>query len=186
MTDSSTQPNLSLVRGAPSAEDFSGMYQRDYPYVWKTLVRLGIPTKDRQDVAHDVFVAAFRSWGQFDPSRPTRPWLFGISYRVALDRNRLHSHRFEETVDELDAVDPSRSAEETAIHRQALRQAQQALASLDLERRGVLVLHDIDGVPMPQIAEVMGIPLNTAYSRLRLARRDLNAAVAALQQGAFR
>jgi len=34
----------------------------------------------------------------------------------------------------------------------------------------------MDGIPMPEVAEALGVPLNTAYSRLRLARRDFQAA----------
>lgn len=48
--------------------------------------------------------------------------------------------------------------------------AQLVLQSLELERRAVFVMHEIDGSPMPEIADALGIPLNTAYSRLRLAR----------------
>ena len=53
----------------------------------------------------------------------------------------------------------------------------EALETLDLERRAVIVMHDWDGEPMPEVARALGIPLNTAYSRLRLARQDLGVAV---------
>ncbi|HEX2671205.1 MAG TPA: sigma-70 region 4 domain-containing protein [Polyangiaceae bacterium] len=33
-------------------------------------------------------------------------------------------------------------------------------------------MHEIDGCPIPEVADALGIPLNTAYSRLRLARQD--------------
>ena len=46
-----------------------------------------------------------------------------------------------------------------------------------LPRRGVLVMHDIDDVPVGHVASVLGIPLFTVYSRLRKARRELEAAV---------
>jgi RNA polymerase sigma-70 factor (ECF subfamily) len=52
-----------------------------------------------------------------------------------------------------------------------------ALDTIDLERRAVLVLHEWDGEPIPEVARALGIPLNTAYSRLRAAREDLAAAV---------
>jgi len=42
-----------------------------------------------------------------------------------------------------------------------------------IDKRAVLVMHDMDGVAMPKIAEALSIPLNTAYSRLRLARQEL-------------
>jgi RNA polymerase sigma-70 factor (ECF subfamily) len=57
-----------------------------------------------------------------------------------------------------------------------------ALDTLDLERRAVVVMHDWDDEPMPEVARALAIPLNTAYSRLRLGRADLAAAVKAHQR----
>jgi RNA polymerase sigma-70 factor (ECF subfamily) len=57
-----------------------------------------------------------------------------------------------------------------------------ALSEMDLDRRAVLVLHDVDGVPVPEIAGALSIPLNTAYSRLRLAREELARAVKILSE----
>ena len=69
-------------------------------------------------------------------------------------------------------------AEETVARAQGLRLATMAIETLDFDKRAVFVPHEIDGLAMPDIAEALGIPLNTAYSRLRLARRDFNQAVA--------
>ncbi|MGI5863523.1 MAG: RNA polymerase sigma factor [Myxococcales bacterium] len=181
MTDFAAQPNSQSAMRAAAAGDFTAMYQREYPYVGKVLIRLGVRAADREDVAHDVFVAAFRGWSRFNSSRPVRPWLFGIAFRIIRDRNFKFQNRFEQPTADVEAVD-GRNAEEIASHREALQQVESALASLELERRAVLVMHDIDETPMPQIAESLGLPLNTAYSRLRLARRDFNEAVARLQK----
>ena len=51
-----------------------------------------------------------------------------------------------------------------------------ALDALDLDRRAVFVLYEIDGVPMDQIAASLAIPVNTAYSRLRIGRTEFRAA----------
>jgi len=45
----------------------------------------------------------------------------------------------------------------------------------------VFILHELDECTMPEIAEALGIPLNTAYSRLRLASADLAATVRRLR-----
>jgi RNA polymerase sigma-70 factor (ECF subfamily) len=71
-----------------TTKDFPSMYRRELGYVWKVLARLGVPSTDREDVAHDVFVAAFRQWQAYDQTRPIRPWLFGFAYRIVLDRKR--------------------------------------------------------------------------------------------------
>ena len=58
----------------------------------------------------------------------------------------------------------------------------EALDELPLERRALLVMHDLEGQPVPAIAQAMGAPLNTTYSRLRLARDQFARAVAAAQE----
>jgi RNA polymerase sigma-70 factor (ECF subfamily) len=57
----------------------------------------------------------------------------------------------------------------------------QALDAIDLDRRAIVVLHDIDEVPVTEIATALGIPVNTAYSRLRLGREDFAGAVKRLR-----
>ena len=57
----------------------------------------------------------------------------------------------------------------------------EALAAVDLERRAVVVAHDFDGVPGPEIADALGIPLKTMYYRLRTGRGQFVAAVRRIQ-----
>jgi RNA polymerase sigma-70 factor (ECF subfamily) len=55
------------------------------------------------------------------------------------------------------------------------------LDKLDLDRRAVLVMHDLEGQTVPEIAAALGVPVATAYSRLRLAREDVAAALKRLR-----
>ena len=61
--------------------------------------------------------------------------------------------------------------------KQARATVLRALESIPLQRRAVLVMHDLDEVPMGQVAKALSIPLFTAYSRLRKARKELEAAI---------
>jgi RNA polymerase sigma-70 factor (ECF subfamily) len=162
---------------------FTDMYRREFPYVWKTLWRLGARSADREDLAHDVFATAYRHWDRYDPARPVRPWLFGIAYRVVLDFKRKRSNRGAEALDALNLPDGARNAEDRLGDQQGLRLAAEALGALELDRRAVFIMHEIDERPIPEVAEALGIPINTAYSRLRLARRDFNDRASALQLG---
>ena len=157
--------------------DFRAVYRAEFAAVYNWLIRLGIRGEDVQDLAHDVFAAAYRRWETYDASRPVRPWLFGIAYRLVLDFKRKLQNQRESPNDELEAVDASRSAEDVVASKQGLELAASIIGSLELERRAVFVMHEIEGVPIPQVADAVGVPINTAYSRLRLARQDFNAAV---------
>jgi RNA polymerase sigma-70 factor (ECF subfamily) len=58
-----------------------------------------------------------------------------------------------------------------------------ALHHIPVPRRAVLVMHDIDEIPVHEVAATLSIPLFTVYSRLRKARREFETAVAQLQKG---
>ncbi len=157
----------------PSLHD---IYQAEFAYVWRTLRRLGVATRDLEDLAHDVFVVVHRKRDDYDPTRPIRPWLFGIAYRIASDDRRRSRPALGGDV-ELDVADDAPSATDAIESRQARELVLRALAAIDLDQRAVLVMHDIDGHSAPEIAAAIGVPLNTVYSRLRLAREKFAAAV---------
>lgn len=162
---------------APLAQAFVEAYRAHFAYVWRSLARLGIRERDLPDVTHDVFVVVHRKLGSFDASRPLKPWLFGICYRTALDRKRKMSHWRETLGDDVDAMASTPAADEVAAARQAHDQVLRALAELELDQRAVFVLHELEGMTMPEIATIVDAPLNTLYSRLRLARGAFVAAV---------
>ena len=159
---------------AMSEPEFRAAYDSHFDYVWRSLRRLGAPDRDLDDLAHDTFIAFFRSG--YDRARPIKPWLFGIAFRVASDYRRRAQNKYEIAV-EHEATDGAPAADEQVTANERRRLVLDALATLDLDRRAVFVMHDIDGHSMPEIADSLCVPLNTCYSRLRLARADFQAAV---------
>lgn len=161
--------------------DMRVIFDDHFDYVWNTLRRLGVREADLEDLAHEVFLKVHARIHDFDASRPVRPWLFGFAYRVAADHRRLARHRLEVYGTAIEPVDPVRPADERLVADEEWELVNSALAELDFDRRAVLVMHDVDDVPVPAIAQELGIPVNTAYSRLRLAREDLAAVVKRLR-----
>jgi RNA polymerase sigma-70 factor (ECF subfamily) len=155
---------------------FEGIYDSELSYVWSSLRRLGIPERDLEDVAHDVFVVVHRRLDEYDRSRPIRPWIFGIAFRVASKYRRKSSNRRELLSDPDEPTVPS-TAHAHLAQREAKALVAQALEALDLDRRAVFVMHELDGITVPEIATSLDVPLNTAYSRLRLARQEFASAV---------
>ena len=101
-----------------------------------------------------------------DSIMPSFFFAVGFAFRVASDHRRLVRHRVEVLGSSVEPIDPASTADDQieAVQERAL--VEEALDSVPLERRGVLVLHDVDDVPVPAIARELGIPLATAYSRL--------------------
>ena len=112
-----------------------------------------------------------------------RPWLFAFAFRFASDYRRLARHRVE-VYEEPAGIAPDVPADEVIAARELRTLIARALESIDLVRRGVFILHELDARPMAEIAETLGIPLNTAYSRLRVAREEFTTTFRQLQRGA--
>jgi RNA polymerase sigma-70 factor (ECF subfamily) len=178
---------LSLVAtpmDAPTTRpSLHNLYRAELGYVMHTCRRMGVADRDLPDVTHDVFVVVHRKLPEYDPARPIRPWLMGIATRVALDHKRL-ARVSREVLDDV-TVDqaPTRSDEGPAVvgrnleRTEARALVQRGLDALDDDKRAVFLLHDAEGLSMPEIAAIIDAPLNTLYSRLRLARAEFGRAV---------
>ena len=183
MTDRAGPPQTRIVEPepVPSAPSLRAIFLAEAGYVARSLGRLGVRERDLEDLTHDVFLVVHRHLGDYDPSRPVKPWLFGIAARVALAYRRRAGFT-REVHGEVEAVDERPAADEQLAERERRRLVDAALDAIADERRAVFVAHDVDGTAMPEIARALGIPLNTGYSRLRLARGEFAAAVARLRR----
>lgn len=179
MTKSPGSPQYSGVREpdrpppGSGRELFDSIYDSEFDYVWRTLGRMGVPHAEIPDAVHEVFVVLCRRWDEIDRARPMRPWLFGVARRVASDM-RAKRREQPSTVD----VPADPPADPLVAQRNLVWNA---LATLDEDRRTVVVLHDLEGHTGAEIAVMLDIPVNSVHSRLRLARADLLAAVRKLQ-----
>lgn len=171
-------PELSATEGAERVQTEPGaVFAEHGDYVWNALRRLGVPTADIEDLTHDTFIAVFKHWRAYDPERPLRPWLFGFALRVASDYRRLARHRLEVSREPPDVADQMPNAVEQLLQKEREALALAALQAVELSRRAVFILYELDGATLPEIAQALAIPMGTASSRLRLAREDFAAAV---------
>jgi RNA polymerase sigma-70 factor, ECF subfamily len=172
-------PTLVRKTETLAAPEFAAAYDAEFDGVWVYLRRLGIPASDLEDAVHDVFVVAHRRYATYDPSRPLRPWLLGIAFRIAAQRRRQHRHEVALAEPAGEVPDGGQTPDEAFASREARSRLHAALGTIDLDQRAVLVMHDLNGIPVPEIATALDVPLNTVYSRLRLGR----AKVAAVLRG---
>jgi RNA polymerase sigma-70 factor (ECF subfamily) len=163
--------------------DLREIFRLHAAYVWNTLRRLGVRREDLEDVTHDVFLQVQRHLVEYDPARPIKPWLFGFAFRVASQHRRGAKRRPEPEGVAADVIDPGALPDERMSAEQDRLLVVAALDAIDGDRRAVFILYEIDGVPMDEIARALGIPVNTAYSRLRVARTEFATAVKRLRRG---
>jgi RNA polymerase sigma-70 factor (ECF subfamily) len=121
-------------------------------------------------MAHEVFLRIYHQLPQQDPENSLRPWLFSVALGVAANYRRLARHRVDLGNEASEVIDQQQPADERLISQERQRMVKQALHQVPLEQRAILILHDMDETSVPEIALALGIGINTAYSRLRLAR----------------
>jgi RNA polymerase sigma-70 factor (ECF subfamily) len=171
--------------GDPDDEACLRAYQRELDYLLRTLQRLGVGPVDIEDLAQDVFLILRRNWLQYDPTRSLRPYLFAIAFRVASSHRRRRWREVPLPV--VDGPDSALRPDGLLESGQARNVVLKVLQSIPLPRRAVLVMHDLDDVPVQVVASTLAIPLFTAYSRLRKARLELRSAIVRMQEkGAIR
>jgi RNA polymerase sigma-70 factor (ECF subfamily) len=163
--------------------DFRAVFEREFAYVWESLRRLGVREADLQDQAQEVFVVVHSIFSTFDATRAIRPWLFGIAWRTASRYRSSARLRREVTVDDLDPVDERADVDAGLEGADAQRLFARALRAVDDDRRPVFIMMEVDGFSAKEAAEVLGIPANTVYSRLRLAREEFARAALRLRGG---
>lgn len=180
---------LRLVRSDPAGPEPEPVsdhpciqaFDRELDYVFQTLRRLGANGSDLEDLAHDVFVVLYRNWPKLDTERPLRPYLFGVAFRIVCAHRRRRSR---ETPDpHPEPVGDGTSPERALEWKESADLLFAALERVPLARRAVIVMHELDGVPMVEVAKSLSISRFGAYARWRKGRKELEAALRRLVRG---
>lgn len=108
-----------------------------------------------------------------------RTWLFGIVRNVASNHRRTGQRKGARQLEiEADVVSGQPDPIEGAQDREAAAFVQRFLAGLSERKREVFALAVLEEMSIPEVAEALSIPLNTAYTRLRSARAEFEKALA--------
>jgi RNA polymerase sigma-70 factor, ECF subfamily len=157
--------------------DFEMVYREHFDFACRSLRLLGVAVDGLEDAAQDVFGIASRRLAEFEGNSSVKTWIFAIVQRVAANHRRSHRRRQAPlealSVEGETAIDAGQSPESEAAAAQSAALIQAFCDTLDESRRTLLVLGLIEGVPMRELASTLGIPLQTAYSRIRALRRSL-------------
>lgn len=166
---------------------FAEIYEQGFPFVWRSLRSMGVPEQALRDAAQDVFLVVHRRLDTFNGTSAIKTWLFGITLRVARDHRRAarrkaaHSAPPPPFASERDPLDAAVAHQPSPVEQleaaEASRVLLRLLDELDEDRRAVFVLTELEQMSAPQIAEALGLNVNTVYGRLRAARQEFNAAL---------
>ena len=159
------------ARAVPS---FQAIYTEFFRAIWRTLRRLGVENGQLDDAVQDVVIVVYRRLPEFD-GRSLRGWLYAIAVRVASDYRRGVGQRRTVPLPET-LVDPRPDPAHASEVEESVRLLHQLLAELDLPKRTVFVLGELEELSVPEIATALAENQNTVASRLRIARELFDAA----------
>ncbi len=140
-------------------------------FVLRLVRRLGVRASDVDDVTQEVFMIVHRRRADLHEGVQVRSWLFGISRRVVANYRRQLQRRKELPSPQLDTLPVASDQADQLQSARDRERLELALSRLDSEKREVFVLFELEGLDMRVVADMVGCPLNTAYSRLYAARQ---------------
>lgn len=164
----------SNAKPVPAKDALRTLFDAHYASIWRLLRRLGVPAPEVDDAAQEVFWVAARRVQDIQ-SGSEHAFLYGVALRVASNIHRAGRSvppRNSEALDALRCTQPS--PEQLTEERRERALLDLALDQLPLELRVALVLFELEGLPVKDIADLEGIPVGTAASRLRRAREEFS------------
>jgi RNA polymerase sigma-70 factor, ECF subfamily len=179
---------LRAVRSAPSPRapesNCLAAFEGEFDYLFETLRRLGAAPREIEDLAQEVFMVLYRNWATFDTTRPLRPYLFGVAFRIVCAHRRRRAREIPNAA--LDLEDGAASPERSLQSKESISLLLAALDRVPLPRRAVVIMHDLDGVPITEIAQRLSVTRFGTYARLRKGRKELADAVRRLSKEGVR
>jgi RNA polymerase sigma-70 factor, ECF subfamily len=151
---------------------FEAVFAEQNRFVWRLLVRLGVQARDAADVCQEVFLVVHRRLPEFDPGQSAlRAWMSGICLRAASEYRRRNPGRRELLGEPTEPASLAAGPDADLETQRAWATLSRVLDAMDVTKRQVFVLYELEAMSMPEIADILGCPLQTAYSRLHAARR---------------
>ncbi|HSB65292.1 MAG TPA: RNA polymerase sigma factor [Anaerolineales bacterium] len=151
------------------------IYDRHRGLVFRTAIAITGDSEAAADLLQDVFLRLYRFAGHIDPLRPLEPWLYRMTTNLSytwVKRRQRWLRPLEDVADWLASTRKDTPAYQAELD-DSWRQVQQAVLSLPLSHRGVVVLYYVNDLSLQEISEILDIPVGTVKSRLHYGRQAL-------------
>jgi RNA polymerase sigma-70 factor (ECF subfamily) len=163
---------------------FQAVYRKYFGFVWSSARRLGIEPDAMDDVVQEVFIVVHAKLHTLVRPEALRSWIYGIVRRTVSTHRRAGRTRAAAGLTigvDADVASLAPNPFEQTETNADLEVLAELLATLDEPKREVFALVELEELTVPEAAEALDIPLNTAYSRLRAARRAFESALARIE-----
>ncbi len=152
---------------------FEALYERHATALFAYARTLLGESGPAEEALQDTFVAVWHNAAAFEGRSAVRTWLFGICRRQALKRTRGQQLRVVPVEDAVSVASDAPEPETVVLARADAEAVAAAFTRLPAHHREVLQLAFAAGLPVTEIARVLGVPVGTVKSRLFHARATL-------------
>lgn len=160
---------------------FEAIYRQYFDFVWSSVRRLGVRPGALDDVVQEIFIVIHSRLGTLEKPEALRSWIYGVIRRTVSGYHRVRRAK-EASFVMMSAEPDTRGLPPTpfdlAEQSDRVKLLFSLLDELDAQKREVFTMAELDELAVPEIADTLAIPLNTAYSRLRAARLAFEEALA--------
>jgi RNA polymerase sigma-70 factor (ECF subfamily) len=146
------------------------LYDRHSEALRRFVARATSDAEDVDDLVHATFLDAAKIAARYDGRPSCRPWLVGIAAQLVRRRRRSFGRLFA-ILSSLHGMRATTTDPRPAV--QARSDVERALAGISETKRITLLLAEVEGLSCQEIAETLGIPIGTVWTRLHVARREL-------------
>ncbi len=150
------------------------LYDRHHAAIRRFVARATSDAEDVDDLVHQTFLAAAQSAGRYDGRPSCRPWLIGIAAQLLRRRGRAFG-RFLAVVSSLRRATATTQDPRPAL--QARSDVERALRGISEAKRVAFLMAEVEGLSCAEVAEALGVPIGTVWTRLHAARRELRQAL---------
>ncbi|HEY3494306.1 MAG TPA: sigma-70 family RNA polymerase sigma factor [Polyangiaceae bacterium] len=159
---------------APDVPAFESIYAQYFRFVWASSFRLGVESSAVDDVVQEIFMVVYAKLPTLRQPASLRSWIYGIVRRTVSDHRRSLKARADSAGTLAFQVErqyvPPRTPMDLKEQSDQVKLLWALLEKIPWPQREVFMLAELEELTVPEIAEALQIPLNTAYSRLRAAR----------------
>lgn len=173
--DSKSDADLILELQRGSLEALGSLYDRHRQLVYRTALAVTGDAEAASDLLQDVFLRLHRFADRVDTNRPLEPWLYRVTANLSYTwvKQRQRWYRPLEDIAEWFSGGKRNSLQQIAELDDELRQVSQAISSLILPQRMVVVLYYLNDLSVQEIADILDVPVGTVKSRLHYGRQAL-------------
>jgi RNA polymerase sigma factor (sigma-70 family) len=170
------RPDPELLAGLANGEigALGELYDRYQAPLRRFVARATCDAEDVDDLVHTTFLTAAKSAARYDGRASCRPWLIGIAVQL-LRRRRQALARLFSALSSLRGTRATALDPRPALH--ARSDLERALPRISEAKRVTLLLAEVEGLSCSEIAELLGVPIGTVWTRLHAARQELRRAL---------